>query len=35
MGGPSIVLNDFNVNITINTACKAKGLMLKVPEELF
>lgn len=30
MGGPSIVLNDFNVKITINTVCKVKGLMLKV-----
>lgn len=34
MGGPSIVFNDFNFNITINTVCKAKGLMLNVPEKL-
>lgn len=34
MGGLSIVLNDFNVNITIHTVCKVKGLMLNVLEEL-
>lgn len=35
MGGPSIVLNDLNVNNTINTVCEAKGLMLNLPEKLF
>lgn len=35
MGGLSIVLNDFNVDITTHTVCKADCLMLNVPEKLF